>query len=309
MYKPCHPASRIGRIGPYFTEKSRPLAGSSIRFVRCFGAPMRFRLIVALALIVCFLLPSAARQTTSSTPAVAPPVLRDPQAVAVLQTSIAALGGGTQPIPPSITAVGTYTDFAGASYQVRLMTLGIDKVRWETDLPNGTVVSIIRGRGGWKQDVDGTSMLSVADTVGQGNENLPLLALVKWATSPNVLVSLVGTESSAGVSQYHVSLTEGRDPTAPTDAEKILRAVRLCELYIDQQTNLPARLRYYEHPGDWRRSVPVDLVFSDYRTVAGLLFPFTLTRYSAGQKVNLIQLTSVGSAGRLSDDLFWVNQP
>ena len=116
------------------------------------------------------------------------------------------------------------------------------------------------------QGTGGTTVLSVSETVGQGVENLPFLAVAKWANSPNVLVSLVGVESLDGVNAYHLTLTESRDPTASPDSEKILRTVKKCDLWVDQQTNLPIRLRYYEHPSDWRRSFPVDLVFSDFRS-------------------------------------------
>lgn len=242
------------------------------------------------------------------------PSQRDPQAVAILQASYLALGGATQLLPTRLSAVGTHTVFSGASsasYPIRLMALGADKIRWETDLPGGTVTSIIRGHGGWIQDTDGTTVLSVADTVGQAVENLPLLALANWANSPNTLVSFVSTESLDGAIVYHISLTDSRDPNASpdSDSEKILRNVKRCDLYVNQQTNLLARLRYSEHPGDWRRSIPVDLVFSDYRSVSGLLFPFVLTRYRSGQMSSQTQLQSVVLNPPVKDDLFWVNQP
>jgi len=189
------------------------------------------------------------------------------------------------------------------------MALGFDKLRWETDLPTGTVISIIRGRGGWTQDADGTTVLSVADTVGQGAENLLPLAVAKWVTSPNVLVTLVATESSATGNVYHLSLAEAHDPAASLASETIFRSATHCELYIDQQSNLPVILDYNEYLSNWKHAVPVHLIFSDYRPVNGVHFPFKLSRYQASELVSETQLNSVVLNAPLSDDLFWVNQP
>jgi len=267
-----------------------------------------------LLLLSLFLASSTIAQQTDSAvqPAATLPSQRDAQAVAVLQASLAALGGVSQVLAGSLSASGTHAVFSASpppSYPIRIMTLGTTKIRWETDLPSGTAVSIIRGRRGWAQDTDGITPLSVGQVAGQGVENFPLLALANWASSPNVLVKLVGPEVLDGTKVTHVSLTDSRETTASSDFEKILRAAKQCELYIDQQTNLPVRLRYSESTGDWRRSLPVDLVFSNYKTAGSFLFPFTLTRYRAGQLSDQTQLNSVVFNTPLSDDLFWVNQP
>jgi hypothetical protein len=270
--------------------------------------------VTCLLLCLSLVQPLAAQQVSPATPQqiATLPSQRDPLAVAALQSAHASLGGASQALPVSLSASGTHTDFATSSppsYPIRIMALGTTKIRWETDLPSGTVVSIIRGRRGWTQDTDGITALSVGRTVGQGVENFPLLAFANWANLPNVLVKLVGPETLDGAKVVHVSLTESGDPSATPDSEKILRTARQCELYIDQQTNLPVRLRYFESLGDWRRSIPVDLAFSNYKSVGGFLFPFTLTRYRAGQLSDQTQLSSVVFNQPLSDDLFWVNQP
>jgi len=272
---------------------------------------MRFRLSLLLLILVSVLRPLAGQTATTGAQL---PANRDPQAVVLLQNAFIALGGAMQALPTSFSASGTHTEFLAASpasYTVRLTALGIDKVRWETELPSGTVTSIIRGRRGWIKDADGTTVLSISQVVGQGVENLPLLALAKWANSTNVLVSLAGLEPLDATSAYHLVLTESRNPVAPpeSDSEKILRAVTQVDLYIDQKTNLPIRLRYYEHLGDWRRAVPVDLVFSDFRSVGGLFFPFTLSRYRSGQLASETKFQSATLNVSATDDLFWVSQP
>jgi hypothetical protein len=278
----------------------------------------RVRLSFLFVILSAALHPLGAQQTqqpaSTETVTTQLPANRDPQAVTLLQNAYVALGGTTQALPTSFSASGTHTDFlsaSAASYAVRLTAMGIDKVRWETDLPGGTVTSIIRGRRGWTTDADGTTALSISQVVGQGVENLPLLALAKWANTPNVLVSLADTESVDATSAYHLILTESRNPVAQadSDSEKILRAVKRMDLYIDQKTNLPIRLRYYEHFHDWRRSVPIDLVFSDFRSVGGLFFPFTLSRYRGGQLASQTKIESATLNVSATDDLFWVSQP
>jgi hypothetical protein len=278
----------------------------------------RVRLSFLFVILSAALHPLAAQQAqqpaSTETVTTQLPANRDPQAVILLQNAYIALGGTTQALPTSFSASGTHTDFLSASpapYTIRLTALGIDKIRWETELPSGTVTSIIRGRRGWIKDADGTTALSISQVVGQGVENLPLLALAKWTNSPNVLVSLAGVELLDATSVYHLILTESRNPTAQpdSDSEQILRRVRQIDLYIDQKTNLPIRLRYYEHFHDWRRSVPIDLVFSDFRSVGGLFFPFTLSRYRGGQLASQTKIESATLNVSATDDLFWVSQP
>lgn len=263
---------------------------------------MRDRLTATL-LASAILIPALTQAQQASLPT----VQRDPQAIAILQRALAALGGATQPLPASLSASGSYIGFGAGTpvpYSLRMEALGPDKVRWDVGSPSGTVTTIIRGTAGWRLDIDGTEVLSVADLIGKGPENIPLWALANWASSSKVSVAFVGPENLDEKSVYHLSLSEIHSGTVSAQVQNIFSNLKRCDLFVDQQTNLPARLRYYEHPGDWQRSIPVDLVFSDFRNIGGLLFPFSLTRYVAGQLDSQIQFQSIQLNVPLSDAEF-----
>jgi len=47
------------------------------------------------------------------------------------------------------------------------------------------------------------------------------------------------------------------------------------ELYVDTEDTSSGQADYYIHPGDWRRNIPVDVSFSDFKTENGILLPHT----------------------------------
>jgi hypothetical protein len=108
-----------------------------------------------LVLIFCLFLFAqfgAARQTATTSPQ---SPQRDPQAVALLQQAVAALGVA----PASLTASGTYARFLAdstVSYPLRVEVLGFDRFHWEVDTPDlGTVTTVVSGTASWSQSTTG----------------------------------------------------------------------------------------------------------------------------------------------------------
>jgi len=246
------------------------------------------------------LLTSAFGQT-----AVAP--ASDPNAIAALQQSLAALGTSTANAPTSLSATATLTKYVGAnstSFAVRLEALGTDKFRRETDLPDGTHVVIVRGHAGWGVSPTRTDGLSLSQLAGSKFEDLPVLAISRWLTSANVQIQPPKPETLNGAPVVHLWV----QPTAPADAtaqqRSIYQETSRCEMFLDSQTYLPVRIRYYSHPNDWRLAIPVDLALSDYRPVNGVLFPFSITKYVRGVKLSSLQYQSFTLNPPLADSDF-----
>ncbi len=245
----------------------------------------------------------------SSTIAAQTPPQRDPQAVAILQASVAALGGTRVGLPGSVTGSGTYTQFQAGSapaFPLRFKVLGTDKFRWETDSPDGTVTVVVRGDLAEHQRATNTQRLPVTQLLGKTAENFPILAIARWIGTPTIGLQLVGSEIFNGRSVYHISILKTWGGVRPADFKKAYEQTNRCELFVDQQTYMPVGVRYYEHPTDWRVSIPVDLVFSDFRPVGGLQFPFTLTRYRRDYKLSIVQLQFIQLNPLLADQDFMV---
>ena len=231
---------------------------------------------------------------------------KDPQAVASLGRSLTALGAATA--VESIVASGTYTRFAGqqppVSYPLRLKVLGEDRFRRELDAPDGTYITIAHNPTGWSNSPQKRKWLSITELSGKTFEELPVLALAHWLNASDLDVQTVGAETDAGKRVNHISVKQHGITSASTVYERAKAEAIKCELFTDTETDIPLRIRYYEHPGDWRISVPIDLEFSDYRAVNGVLFPFSVTRYIREQKTSQIQYESIDLNVAIDDDEF-----
>ncbi|MGC2530544.1 MAG: hypothetical protein WA639_22575 [Candidatus Acidiferrum sp.] len=227
---------------------------------------------------------------------------RDIQAVALLQQAFAALGGAA---PTSMTASGTYTRYltdSTVSYPLRVEVLGVDKFHWEVDTPDlGTVTTVVSGTASWSQSTQGTQQIPIGEIPGKTLENFPLMGLSNWAISSATGLKMVGTETIAGKAVFHVTVTPTLIGNTDPKRETVYEATHKREIYLDQQTGLPFRLRYYRHPLDWRVGVAVDIEYSNFQTVGGISFPMTITAYMGDQKITQIQYQSLNLNASIPD--------
>jgi hypothetical protein len=231
-------------------------------------------LVLSFILSLFLSFPSLAQQAT------APAATQDPQAVGVLQSAFAALGGQTAPAPATLVATGTYTRQPGNLNQVlpiQIEALGTGSIRWDTSDVNGTVTLVVSRASSWMQGPDGARALAVGETFGRGGEIFPLLLFSRWLGTAGVGMTWVAAEPSSGKVLNHVTVVP---PTQTGTGPRMAN----CEVWADAQTNLPTRIRVSHSPTDRRVSIPLDLDFSDYRMVNGILFPFSIT-FSVGTHV------------------------
>lgn len=253
---------------------------------------MRFaRLVLSFLLILCSSMRLSSQQSGTA------PV-RDPQAVAVLQNALVALGGTAQTAPTSIVASGTYTRFLSDSNSVslplRVEALGYDQFRWEVDTPDqGTVVTVVSGTASWQQFAQGTESVTISHIPGTTFESFPALYISDWINSSAIAVKMIGTESLAGRSVYHLSITPTLEGNQDPNRESMYETTHQRDLFVDLKTDLPVRLRYYKHPTDWRDAIPVDVEYSTFQVVSGIAFPTTVTSYLGDTQFSQIQYQSI----------------
>jgi hypothetical protein len=221
-------------------------------------------------------------------------VIRDSQGILALQQSLAALGGG---LPSSVTASGSYATYksngSSVAVPIWLEALGTSKFRRAVDLPDGTHTSIVRGRSGWQISPTDTQGLSIAQLAGIRYEDLPVLAIAEWLNNQAVQIIFVGAETLNDTSVLHIAVRPNAPPSDDSRLKQAYEETSRCEIYLSSQTNLPVRVRYYAPTTDWRRSTPTDLDFGDFRSVSGVMFPFTITRYVSRHRVSTTQWESI----------------
>jgi hypothetical protein len=281
---------------------------------------MRRSLAIAIFSLVSILPASLlARQSTQAPPSqqpVSPPVVtQDAQSVTVATAAIGALGGGALVTAPrtSITVLisGTYTDIdmpAPNSFPMRIKVFGLDQIRWEVDMPEGTYVTLIIGGSAWQWGPKSSATLPISGLFGHQLEMLPLLALADWISSTaEVSLQHVGQETLNGRTVDHLAISRApawiADPTNQSNFQKMSKK----DIYLDSQTHLPAELDYNEHPRDSRVNTPVRLVFSNYAKAGNFIMPMTVDRWVMGVKLGEYNFTSVTFGASINPADFEVN--
>ena len=253
---------------------------------------------IVVVLLLSFSMVITAQQTTPTLP----PNTQDAQAVSVFKAALSGLTGPSTAIPASLVAYGTYTRWpngTAVSFPIQVKVLGTTNVRWDSSEPTGSVTTIVNGLSGSVQTPSISRALAIGETFGRGVEIFPALLMSKWMATTGLGMKWVGPETLNGQSVNHTTVLP--PATASPDA---IETQPKCEFYTDPQTNRPIRVRVYQHPTDRRASTLLDIDFSDYQSVSGLMFPMTVSFSTGGQTIATIQFQSIAPNASVSASEF-----
>jgi hypothetical protein len=222
---------------------------------------------------------------------------RDAQAVALVQQSLAAMGGTQALAFADSLAAGTALSFKPDGSSVTLSIVkkskGTKMIRTEVQRPEGTRLRIVNGGTGAIQNPDGTiRRLFSNNTVAERIEHIPALSILSEWQSSNVEVRYVGTDTVNGspVQMVAISLI----PTSDPQWVRFYRSTTQTLFYIDQATNLVSKIQYQNFAeNDSNVSEKVEIFFTDYRVASGVQVPFTQSTYADGRLRSTLTLTSV----------------
>jgi hypothetical protein len=263
---------------------------------------MRFRFPLAFSLLtVVFSLPSAAQQS----PAVSSPqaVQRDPQALAVLQKTLTAMGHP----PMDSTASGNITTVAGSLTEngtITILTRGTDQT--SEQIQTSTSFTRIYSRGHASTVTDGSASrlpMEVAVSGGCGYFPLPLIA--DAIANPDDSLAYLGLEPINGASAYHLQFWHA---FAAIPELQPLSPLSLRDVWIDANSSLPLKLSLTRRSvSDSDVSVHVDVLFSNYQNVSGVLYPFSIQESLNGTPWLTISIQNVKLNSGLDDSSFPVS--
>jgi len=216
----------------------------------------------------------------------APAPARDPQAVALLQAAINAMGG--QAVAQSITTVS-----ASGSIDA-----GSKSFTWEDDFTSGHEFRrqltdgfktrlLVSGHGNPATAVDSKSKgLNQHVAYAIWPLHVPIVMLSRILQNTNYSLAL-GNQVTIGNSVcYEVIAKDQSGPVA-----KLLGSQRWC---FDATTGLPLRLEYRVPDTAYVESFEVETVdYSDFRKVSGILMPFSLVISKNGKATNTATVDSV----------------
>jgi hypothetical protein len=261
-----------------------------MRFPRFSLFPVFFALIAHFA---------AAQQT-------APAVQRDPQALAILEKSVAAMANVA---PTDSSATGTITVVEGSSTQtgsIQILTRGTAQTAETLTLPQGQRAVIYSN--GDAKEVTGTQStkppLELILTDQCPDFPLPFLSSV--LNNADEALLYVGLETLNGASVQHIQVWNSFawDPSlqelAPFSRE---------DIWFDATSGLPLKLAYSRRAGRGAvPAIPVEVLFSNYTNVGGVLYPFQIKKSYNGTPWQTITITKVSFNTGLTDADFPVAQ-
>lgn len=202
---------------------------------------------------------------------------RDPQAVALLARSHAAMGGaalsGVSDTRAEIT-IRSHTGGAIVESTAVLKTLGRKAWRMEGSGAGGNSATVINGDRGSSNANGEAQEFPVIAVAEAGNWRIPWLSIIGDWNEPDIEATYVGLEENGTVHRVRLQ----RKP-----ANGFAEVYGPCDVLIDAQTGLPLKLTFSMHPPEnLLVDVPVEVDYSEYRQIHGLLIPVRI-RFHIGR--------------------------
>lgn len=222
---------------------------------------------------------------------------KDPRAVATLTQVLNAAGGAA-----AIRAVQDFTATGSITYywagdEVRgtatLRGKGISAFRLDAALPSGARSWFVLNGDGKLRDTDGNvTDIPLHNALGLAALSVPLQRVAANANDASFSIYDKGVVQMGG-QQFRQIRFEQPVP-AKTDPDGSIGRLGTFDLFIDPLSNLIVGLHDQTHPVvSMNIDIPRALYFSDYRSVNGVLMPFSISEWIGGQRVWSLQLTSI----------------
>lgn len=204
---------------------------------------------------------------------------RDPKALALLTQSITAMGGS---VPADSVATGTATVTAGSTNEtgtIRILTRGA-----EQSLENISTDTVKRkaiySRGLASEQVGPTataSSLELASTTQSLVFPLPFLA--RALSDPTFAVTYIGSGTLAGKTVNHLRVSQ----SFTNSKLQHLTTFSQRDVWLDATSGLPVAASWTRRAARGAEyGIPVEIMFSDYRSVGGILYPFHMNIFFNG---------------------------
>ncbi len=243
-------------------------------------------------------------QTTSSLGQSPLPLTQDPQAVALIRQVLSAAG---QQVTASTitTTIGTIRLGADtALYPIRIYTMGNDHVRSEIDRAGGTSIRILNAGKGTFTSASGTiRQLALINTIAERVEHIPFLSLLADQDTANLEFQYLGTAQLNGMTVHGIAVSWSQAATA-SDQQELLTRTKIT-YYIDPTTLDILQIQYSRSAEEDSNALfHYQIVYSNYRAIAGHPIPTTVTTYLNGGFVSELTVNSFEENGALPPSAF-----
>jgi len=232
------------------------------------------------------------------------PAQQDPQAIAVMRQSIAAMGSI---VPPDSSATGTVTIVEGSTTQsgtIQVLTRGTGQTA-ETITLAGDQRVVIYSNGDAKEVSGGQSVNPPLELIVTDQcTNFPLPLLQSLLNNADEAFRYIGQETLNGVSVQHI---QAWNTFASSPRLQSLAPFSTNDIWFDTSSGLPLKIAYSRRAGGGAvPSIPVEVFFSNYRNLSGILYPFQIQKSYNGTPWETISIQTVAFNTGLTDAQFQV---
>lgn len=262
---------------------------------------------LALLILAATSITAAAQQSPQpTTPA------RDPQAMAVLQATLAAMGGQSAAAIQDTVVKLTGTpnaDLGGSPGTVTITTKGNSLFRMDGAGGGKTTTTIFNNGREMRSTDTGWVTAHSANAVNKRIEYLPALMIFYEVARSEVSASFIGLETLEGHSVNHIRIARVAS-TGNAKADGTFTHNSQLDVFVDAQTNLVAKISYpYVADNDWRQSQPMEIYYDDYRTLNGIAVPYHQRLFYAGMAIGETYISSFAVNQGTPDSTFKGNLP
>ena len=256
------------------------------------------------ALFVSFLLLGVFSEVGfAQTPTSGQALVRDPQALSLLQASAAAMGQGS---PSDSTASGTVTLVAGPSTDqgtVKILTKGTSETAVEVQTSSGSNWSIIYANGQANRvDSAGNVSLPLEQAASSQSNYFPLAMITGILTNGDECYQYVGLETVNGASAQHVQVWNSFNSAAYM---QFLSSFTVLDIWLDATSQLPIQVSYISRAGGGATpKIPITVSYSNYQNSGGVLYPHQIQQTVNGTLWATVTIQSVAFNTGLSDASF-----
>ncbi len=107
----------------------------------------------------------------------------------------------------------------------------------------------------------------------------PSIAVARRLTATNFVATYVGHESFNNQGVEHLSVSQVPSSPDPPGVPTLAHLSQV-DFYLDSTTMLPVAISFNTHPDDNSLvDIPVQVLFSDYRSVSGFQIPFHIQKF------------------------------
>lgn len=251
-----------------------------------------------------FLLVSVPLTGQQATTSVTQAPQRDPQALALLQQAIRAMA---TIIPADSSATGAITIVEGSTTQtgtIQILTRGTNQTSEQITLTDTERV-VVYSNGDAKEVNGSQSAIPPLELiVTDQSPDFPLPLLLSVLNNPDEAYKYIGQESLNGTTVHHI---QAWNTFASHPRLQKLAPFSARDIWFDSSSGLPAKLSYSRRAGGGAvPSFPVEVFFSNYNNVSGILYPFQVKKSYNGTPWETISIHSVFFNTGLTDAQFRV---